>query len=92
MVAAVTATIPPEREGEFLAAFRELSSADKPEGLERSELLRAADGRWVIQSLWRDREAMAAARQSGRKPAVLALLDRLGAAHTHELFTVEHTG
>lgn len=74
MMAAVTATIPPEREGEFLAAFRELSSADKPEGLERSELLRATDGRWVIQSLWRDLEAMAAARQgvkeAGRPRAV----------------------
>lgn len=89
-MAAGTATIPPEREGEFLAAFRELSQADKPEGLQRSELLRAKDGRWVIQSLWRDREAIAEARQGGRKPAALALLDSLGATHTHELFTVEH--
>ena len=92
MMAAVTATIPSEREGEFLAAFRELSSAGKPDGLQRSELFRATDGRWVIQSLWRDREAIAAARQGGRKPAALVLLDSLGATHTHELFTVEYAG
>lgn len=92
MLAAVTTTIPPERESEFLAAFRDLASSGKPEGMLRSELLRAADGRWVIQSLWQDRDAMAAARQDGKKPAALALLDSLGAVHTHELFTVEHSG
>lgn len=92
VLAAVTATIPPERESEFVAAFRDLTSTDKPAGLQRAELLLAADGRWVIQSMWKDREAMAASRQGGRKPAALALLDSLGAVHTHELFTVEYAG
>ena len=91
ILAVVTTHISPENEAEFLAAFRELSSQEKPAGFLRSELLRGQDGRWLIQSLWRDREAMAAARQNGRKPAALALLDRLAAPHTHELFTLEVT-
>jgi hypothetical protein len=59
-----------------------------PDGLLRAELLRGQHATWRIQSLWRDRDALMAARVSGEPPAALELFRRVG-AHTHEVFTVE---
>jgi hypothetical protein len=64
-------------------------AGDRPDGLIRSELLRGQDGAWRIQTTWRDLDAIRALRMSGRPPAALELLDRLGAEHTHAAFTVE---
>ena len=50
----VSATVPPDREGEFLAGFEELVSLPRPDGLLRTELLRGPDGEWRVQTLWRD--------------------------------------
>ena len=36
-------------------------------------------------------DALLAVRDSGEPPTVLALLDRIGALHTHTLFTVEQS-
>ncbi|MDQ6752154.1 MAG: hypothetical protein M3017_01760 [Actinomycetota bacterium] len=38
---------------------------------------------------WRDLDALMVLRNSGESPAALALLDRLGAEHSHAVFTVE---
>ena len=85
----VTAHVVPEREQEFLAGIRAILSAEKPEGFLRYEVLRGRDGAWLIHSLWRDREAMSALRAQGKTPEVLLLLDKVGATHSHDLFTVE---
>jgi hypothetical protein len=81
--------VPAEREGELLAGYRRLNENAKPDGLLRSELLRADGGRWLIQTLWRDKEAILAARRAGQPPAALVLLDGVGAAvHSHDVWTV----
>lgn len=88
----VTATVPADREPEFLVGYREMSAmADKPDGLLRSELLHGHNGRWLIQTLWRDRDAIMAAREPGKTPPALALLERVGAEHSHELLSVEES-
>lgn len=91
LVTTVDTQISPDREQELLDGFRELNEQDRPEGLLRSELLRGQDGTWRIQTTWRDREAVLALRRSGKPPAAMALLDRLGAVHTHAVFTVEQS-
>jgi len=68
-----------------------MMEAPKPDGLLRSELLRGQAGLWRIQTTWRDRDAIIALRQSGKPPAALELLDRLGAEHSHGVFAVEES-
>jgi Antibiotic biosynthesis monooxygenase len=75
----VSAVVAGERAGEVLAAFAELAQRPLPEGLLRTELLEGGDGRWKIQSLWRDRAALDAMRAGSEPPAAPALFRRLGA-------------
>lgn len=89
LITSVSAVVGPERENELTSGFRELVAATMPDGLLRTELLRGQNGTWQIQSLWRDRDALMAARDSGEPPAALELFRRVGADHTHEVFTVE---
>lgn len=93
VLTAVTLDVPPGGEPELLAGFSELAdSGERPEGLLRSELLRSSQGgHWMIQTLWRDREAVLAARRSGAPPLALVLAERIGAQHSHDLLTVEAT-
>ncbi len=91
LVTSVDFAIAAEGEQALLDGFRALNETASPDGLLRTELLRAPDGRWRIQTTWRDKEAVMALRASGKPPAVLELLDRLGAAHTHSVFTVEQS-
>lgn len=88
----VSAQVSPEREADLIAGFQALLEGPMPDGLLRTELLRGQNGRWQIQSLWRDRDALMAMRAAGQPPAALALFERVGAEHSHEFFTVEHTG
>jgi heme-degrading monooxygenase HmoA len=91
IMSSVTATVPAYREAELISGYREMNDTDdEPDGLLRSELLRGQNGHWLIQSLWRDREAIMAAREP-RKPSALALFDRVGATHSHELLSVEES-
>ena len=87
ILTSVSAKVDPSRDGELVDGFRVLMDG-RPDGLVRSELLRGQDGTWRIQSLWRDRAALKAARQAGERPAALVLFERLGAEHAHEVFTV----
>ena len=89
VVTVVDFTVETTREAELLDGFRSLIEGEWPEGLVRSELLRGQDGAWRIQTTWRDLDTLAAVRAAGRPPAALALLDRLGVAHSHTWFTVE---
>lgn len=86
---AVSAEVPAEREAEFLDGYRALNETSKPEGILRTVLLRRRDGVFVIQTVWRDRDALMAARDPNTPPPALALLDRLGASHSHDVLTVE---
>ena len=87
----VTATVDPHRESELTTGFRTLTDGPVPDGLIRTELLRGQDGRWQIQTLWRDRAALEAVRVSPEPPAALELFRRVGADHSHEVFSVEHS-
>ena len=88
----VALIVPEDRDDEVLPAYRALTAdGPRPEGLLRSELLRGQGGRWLIQSLWRDREAIMAARTAGAKPAALLLAEQVGAEHSHDVLTVEVT-
>ena len=90
VMTAVTLSVPPGREAELVAGFRELvSDGPRLDGLLRSELLRTSGGQWVIQTLWRDREAILAVRQSGAAPLALVLAERIGAEHSHDVLTLE---
>jgi hypothetical protein len=91
VVTTVDATVPAGREQELVDGYLEMTAGDRPDGLLRSELLRGQDSTWRIQTTWRDREALLALRRSGRPPAALELLDRLGAQHVHQVFTVEQS-
>lgn len=91
VVTTIDATVQTEREQDLLAGFVEMIQALKPDGLLRTELLRGQAGAWRIQTTWRDRDALMAVRNSGMPPAALALLDRLGAEHSHGVFSVEQS-
>jgi hypothetical protein len=91
VVTAIDATVDPSREAELLDGFRLLNEGDRPAGLLRSELLRGRDGAWRIQTTWQDMDALMAVRNSGKPPAALELLDRVGAKHSHAAFTVEQS-
>ena len=86
----VTLDVSPDQEPGLLSGYSELTAAgERPEGLVRSELLRGQGGRWQIQTLWRDREAILQARRSGAQPPALVLAERVGAQHSHEVYSVE---
>jgi hypothetical protein len=88
ILTSVSADVDPSRTGELVDGFSALVGDALPDGLVRAELLRALDGTWRIQSLWRDRAALMAARETGERPAALVLFERVGAEHAHEVFTV----
>lgn len=91
VVTTIDATIQPAHEQDLLDGFRQMNDGKEPDGLVRSELLRGQGGAWRIQTTWRDRDALMALRHGGEPPAALALLDRLGADHSHAVFTVEQS-
>ncbi len=91
VVTAVDAVIPPDREAELVDGFRRMVAADPPDGLVRSELLRGQEGRWRIQTTWRDLDTVRALRAAGEPPAAQVLLESVGATHTHDVFFVEHS-
>ena len=91
IVTAVQLVVPDGRDADLVAGYRELVAGPRPEGLLRSELLRGQGGRWLVQSVWRDRDAALAARVPGQQPPVLALAEHVGAEHSHDVWTLEHS-
>jgi hypothetical protein len=89
LITSVSAVVESARGSELMDGFRELIHGAMPEGLLRTEQLRGQDGTWRIQSLWRDRDALLAARDSREPLAALELFRRVGPDHTHEVFTME---
>jgi len=91
VVTAVDAVVDPAREADLLDGYRQLNATAKPDGLLRSELLRGRDGAWRIQTTWRDMDAILAVRKAGMPHAAQELLERVGATHSHSVFTVEQS-
>lgn len=92
VLTSVALVVPPHRQDDVIPAYRDLTAQGaRPDGLLRSELLRGQGGRWLIQSLWRDLDAIVAARDSGAPPAALVLANQLEAQHSHEALKVEAT-
>ncbi|MVU76281.1 hypothetical protein GPX89_03375 [Nocardia sp. ET3-3] len=87
----VSAIVAAEREDELVAGFTELLRGGFPDGLVRTELLNGG-GRWRIQTLWRDRAALDAMRNSGEPPAAPALFRKVGAEPVLEILAVAAAG
>src|SRR4051794_13689173 len=85
----VSAIVAPAREADLVAAYRELVARPLPDGLVRSELLSGQDGRWRIQTLWRDRAALDAARAAPDGPPAPRLFREVGADPGLALFEVK---
>ena len=65
IITTVDAVVSADREAELIEGFRRMTTAPSPDGLIRSELLRGQEGRWRIQTTWRDRQAVVALRAAG---------------------------
>jgi hypothetical protein len=75
----VSAVVAPERAADLLEGYRDLVARPLPDGLVRSELLSGQDGRWRIQTLWRDRAALDAVRAAQDPPPAPRLFMEVGA-------------
>ncbi|MCX4420310.1 hypothetical protein FNV62_40155 [Streptomyces sp. RLB3-17] len=85
----VSAIVTPEREADLVAAYRELVAHTLPDGLMRTELLGGQDGRWRIQTLWRDRAALDVVRAAPQGSAATRLFRGVGAEPALALFDVK---
>jgi hypothetical protein len=88
----VSAFVLPERVAALVAGYRELLARPLPDGLLRTELLGGEDGRWRIQTLWRDRAALDAMRAGPRPPAAPQLFREVGAEPELAVFDVAVRG
>ncbi|MFE0583079.1 MULTISPECIES: hypothetical protein [unclassified Streptomyces] len=84
----VSAVVPAGREADLVTAYRELVARPLPDGLIRTELLSGPDGRWRIQTLWRDLAALDAMRAAPEGPAAPRLFRDVGAEPELGLFDV----
>jgi heme-degrading monooxygenase HmoA len=85
----VTATVASDREDELLAGFQSLAAAPIPDGLLRTQLLQGADSDWLIQSLWRDRDALDNMRAGSEAPAAPRLFHSVGADTSLQIFEIK---
>lgn len=85
----VSAVVEADREAELIGGFRRLLGEPRPDGLERTELLRDRGGVWRIQTLWRDQEALDRMRAASEPPAAPRLLRQVGADPTLQILLVE---
>ncbi|MFE2283040.1 hypothetical protein ACFXDJ_02515 [Streptomyces sp. NPDC059443] len=72
-----------------MAGFSELVALALPDGLVRTELLRGQDGRWRIQTLWRDHAALDVVRATPGGAPAPKLFREVGADPALALFDVE---
>ncbi|MBW1597884.1 antibiotic biosynthesis monooxygenase [Streptomyces sp. JJ38] len=88
----VSAIVAPEREADLVAAYRDLVASALPAGLVRTDLLSGADGRWRIQTVWRDSAALEAARAAPDGPAAPRLFRDVGSDPKLAVFDVMGSG
>jgi quinol monooxygenase YgiN len=86
VVTVVSATVGEDRCDALVDGFNALLQTGLPDGLLRTELLHGPDGRWRIQSVWRDRAALDAMRAGPQEPAAPALFRRVGAEPALEIW------
>ncbi|HSN11801.1 MAG TPA: hypothetical protein VLS51_06820 [Propionibacteriaceae bacterium] len=91
VITEVTAVVDAEKEASLLEGFRRLLAGAKPDGLERTELLRGRDGAWRIQTLWRDQEALDTMRAAPEPPAAPTLFREVGAEPVLQILVVEES-
>ncbi|WP_042433835.1 antibiotic biosynthesis monooxygenase family protein [Streptacidiphilus anmyonensis] len=88
VLAEANVSVAPEHEARLIAAYHRLIAQPLPDGLLQTELLRGQDGRWRIQTLWRDRVAMDVMRGSSQGPTAPRLFHDLDAEPEFEIFEV----
>ena len=74
----VRAAVDQSRHDALMEGFEALLAEPLPDGLLRTELL-FGGGQWRVQTLWRDRGALAAMRSSAGEPAAPTLFRSVGA-------------
>lgn len=84
----VSALVDPARRDDLAAAYQAVLGETVPDGLLASALLRGADDRWQVASLWRDRAALDAMRASAEVPAAIRVFHAAGATPTLAVFEV----
>jgi hypothetical protein len=84
----VSATVPSDRAGAVLAAYRALLEKPLPDGMIRTQLVEGPDDAWRIQSLWRDQTALDTMRAGPEPPAAPLLFRNLGVEPTLTILQV----
>lgn len=74
----VAGNVPDDRLDDLVAGYQALLAGPFPDGLLETSLLRGDGHEWMVATLWRDREAIAAMRASGEPPAALRLFTEVG--------------
>jgi hypothetical protein len=82
ILTAVGARVDAVRADQLVEGFARLVDGPTPVGLLRSELLRGPDEHWVVQRLWRDREALDVMRAAADMPAAPQLFIDVGVQPT----------
>jgi len=85
----VTAAVDASREDDLVAGFTAMAAEPLPDGLLRTELLKGPDGRWRVQTLWRDRAALDAMRARPEPPAAPTLFRSVGAEPALQVLEVQ---
>jgi hypothetical protein len=88
VMAEVNVRVAAKHEARLIAAYHRLIAQPLPDGLLQTELLRGEDGRWRIQTLWRDRVAMDVMRAASGGPTAPRLFRELSAEPEFEIFEV----
>ncbi len=84
----ISGMVDPTREDEFVAGYEKLASAELPDGLLRTELLRGQGGEWRIETLFRDQAAVNAMRSRREPPPAPQLFRDVGAEPSLIVFDV----
>ena len=73
IVTILEASVPPDRQPDLEAAYREAARDPLPPGFVRSSLRRAGSDstRWIIETVWQSPEALARMRGTGTPRGIL---------------------
>lgn len=88
----VSGIVAPEREADLREAYRDVLAHPLPDGLVRTELLDGGNGRWRVQTLWRDRAALEAMRAGAEPPAAPRIFRAVGAEPELQIYDVVARG
>lgn len=86
VVTVVGASVDATRGHELTTAFQALGRAPLPEGVLGTELLRGPEGRWRIQTHWRDRASLEALLSGSETPTAKRIFQQVGAESSLTVF------